>query len=138
MNAKWRVTFAVCAVFGLVVSTGALSAKDGGTRFRAKLAGPAISGQTPSGEAEFESNASKGRSSLEVEVEHVNLPAATMLDVVLVHGGVSTTVGQITLKSTGEGELELQSEDGATVPAVVKGDTVLVQNAGVGILSGTL
>jgi hypothetical protein len=74
-----------------------------GTRLRTKLAGAAIDGKTPYGSAEFRLD-SPSRTRLEVEVENVNLPAATLLDVVITHSGVDTTAGQIKLSSLGSGE----------------------------------
>ena len=48
----------------------------------------------------------KGRAQLNVEVEHVNLPAATLLDVTLHHGTATVALGQIKLSALGSGELE--------------------------------
>jgi hypothetical protein len=72
-----------------------------------------------------------------VEVENVNLKAGTVLDVSVQHGAVTTPVGHITLSALGAGELELNSQDGDTVPAVQSGDMVVVRNAGTPILAGT-
>src|ERR1700753_955887 len=72
-----------CAMFLFVASA---SADSGGgsqdTRIVAALSGAAIGGVTPKGSAEFRQRAD-GRRSLEVEVEHVNLPAGTVLDVLV-------------------------------------------------------
>ena len=105
------------------------------TRLRTRLAGAAIQGKTPEGNAEFRSD-SKGRMRFKVEVENVNLPASTMLDVSVQHNGIKQTVGQIKLSAVGEGELELESQDGDTVPSVQTGDMVTVSNAGMSILAG--
>ncbi len=59
-----------------------------------------------------------------------------MLNVSLVHGTTTTALGQIKLSALGFGELELNSQDGATVPAVQTGDMVTVSNAGKTILAG--
>ena len=107
------------------------------TRLRTKLSGGAIQGKTPEGNADFRSEPAKGRTRLNVEVEHINLPAATILDVSVQHGATVTLVGHITLNAVGGGELELNSQDGAVVPAVQSGDMVIVSNAGTPILSGT-
>src|ERR1043166_7075796 len=71
-----------------------------------------------------------------VEVEHVNLPGGTRLTVVLEHAGIKTTVGHIVLSATGFGELELNSEDGDTVPMVRAGDIVSVANGNTAVLAG--
>jgi hypothetical protein len=101
------------------------------TRLRTRLAGAAIQGQNPEGNADFRVVAKK-RSRLNVEVEHVNLPAGTVLTV-SVAGNV---VGHITLSALGFGELELNSQDGDTVPAVNPGDMVVVSNGATAILTG--
>ena len=101
------------------------------TRLRTRLAGASIKGVTPEGSADFRSE-SKGRMRLQVEVEHVNLPGGTSLDVSV----GSQMVGHIVLSAFGEGELELDSQDGDVVPAIQKGDMVVVSNAGMAILSG--
>jgi len=105
--------------------------KNAETRLRTRLAGAAIQGKTPEGNADFRLDA-RGRTRLNVEVENVNLPARTVLDV-SVH---STVVGHITLSATGFGELELNSQDGDVVPAVQAGDVVIVSNGATAILTG--
>src|SRR5947209_6098599 len=100
-------------------------------RIEARLAGAAISGLTPTGHAKFRSR--NGNQELEVEVEHVNLPAGTVLNI-LVDG---VKVGQLTLSPTLENEFEIEGEHGATVPSVAVGWTVVVTNAqGQTVLSG--
>jgi hypothetical protein len=94
-------------------------------RIESLLAGGAINGLTPKGHAKFRSRVG-GESEFEVEVEEVNLPAGTVLNV-LVDG---LKVGELTLAATLEGELELESEHGANVPAVTSASTVVVTNAG--------
>jgi hypothetical protein len=107
------------------------------TRLRTRLAGAAITGMTPEGNADFRSDSNNNRMRLNVEVEHVNAPAGTSLDVSIQHGTSSPMmVGHIMLSATGEGELELNSQDGATVPAVQSGDMVIVSNGGTAILTG--
>jgi hypothetical protein len=51
------------------------------------------------------------------------------------HGGASAKAGVIHLRAGG-GELELNTQDGDTVPAIVKSDVVKVSNAGSPILMG--
>jgi hypothetical protein len=138
-----------CATLSaLVLSTMSLavpaSAKDGAddtttaSRSRSALTGAPLSGQTPNGHADFRSDSGKNRTRLNVEVEDVNLPAGTKLDVFVDHAGTRTKVGQITLDAFHSGELELNSEDGDLVPAVKKGDIVIVMNATSAILTGVL
>lgn len=119
----------------LAAATAWADGKSTEIRLRTALAGGAIAGKTPSGSADFRMDSSRNRARLNVEVEHVNLPDATVLDVSVTHAGVTSAAGQIHLLA-GSGELELNSQDGATVPAIAKGDTVTVSNAGAAILSG--
>jgi hypothetical protein len=65
----------------------------------------------------------------------VNLADGTVLAVMVSHGGASAKVGEIHLKA-GTGELELNSQDGDTVPAIMKSDMVTVSSAGAPILTG--
>uniref|UniRef100_Q01RC1 Uncharacterized protein n=1 Tax=Solibacter usitatus (strain Ellin6076) TaxID=234267 RepID=Q01RC1_SOLUE len=104
-------------------------------RLRTTLAGAAIQGKKPGGNADFR-NDSSSRMRLNVEVENVNLPAGTILTVAVVHAGVSMTVGTIKLGSTGESELELNFQNGAVVPAIASGDMVTVSNGMAVILAG--
>jgi hypothetical protein len=103
-------------------------------RLRTTLAGAAIQGIKPEGNGDFR-NDGQGRTRLKVEVENVNLPAGTVLSVAVVHAGVSTMVGSITLGGV-DNELELDSQNGATVPAVASGDMVTVSNGAAVILAG--
>jgi hypothetical protein len=106
---------------------------DGEVRLESRLAGAAINGLLPKGHAKFRSR-SNGRRQLNVEVEKVNLPTGTVLNVLV----DNTNVGQITLSSTLENELELESEHGAIVPNITPASTVVVTDAqGNTILSGT-
>jgi len=101
-------------------------------RVESLLAGSAIGGLTPKGHAKFRSRVG-GESEFEVEVEKVNLAAGTVLNVLV----DNLKVGELTLAPTLEAELELKSERGANVPAVVAGSTVVVTNAqGQTVLSG--
>jgi hypothetical protein len=130
---------ALLTIAVLAVGTASMANADHGngnnnnaeTRLRTRLAGAAIQGQTPEGSADFRVDA-KNRSRLNVEVEHVNLPAGTVLTVSV--GG--SAVGTITLSALGFGELELNSQDGDTVPAVKAGDMVVVSNGATAILTG--
>lgn len=97
----------------------------------APLGGPAIGGITPTGRAKFEiENEDSGLTrKLEIKVRDVNLPAGTVFNV-LVDGAI---VGQLTLRTSGRGEIELF---GSSVPAVQAGTTVAVVQGSTTILSG--
>ncbi|MDX6445408.1 MAG: hypothetical protein QOH71_2482 [Blastocatellia bacterium] len=105
----------------------------GETRIESRLAGAAIGGLTPKGHARFEVRAN-GRRKLNVEIEKVNLPAGTILNVLV----DNFKVGQIVLSSTLENELELDTERGNPVPNITTASTVVITNSqGKTILSGT-
>src|SRR5215467_13350494 len=64
-------------------------------RLRARLTGQAIGMITPEGNADFRSET--GRTRLQVEVEHVNLPAGTVLSISIQSGAnAPVMVGKIT------------------------------------------
>ena len=136
---RWKATLAALI---MVLGSAEIVRADHGdqnnnneVRLKTRLAGAAIQGKTPEGSAEFRSD-QRGRTKFMVEVENINLPAGTVLDVAVQHNGASQTVGQIKLSAAGSGELELESQDGDTVPAVQAGDMVTVSNAGTTILAG--
>ena len=104
-------------------------------RLRTNLSGAAIQGKTPSGHADFRSEAG-GRSRFNVEVEDVNLPQGTVLTVTIQSGSTTTQVGSIKLSQFGGGELELNSQDGDMVPAAKAMDIVIVSNGATPILAG--
>jgi hypothetical protein len=106
----------------------------GDVRVRVQLAGAPLGGRLPEGHADFRTRAD-GRRSFEVEVEEVNLPVGTVLNVLV----NNVQIGQITLGALLRGELEFESEHGQTVPAITQGTTVTVTNAATGatILAGT-
>ena len=100
-------------------------------RIEARLAGAAINGLTPTGHAQF--RVRNGNRNFEVEVEKVNLPAGTVLNV-SVDGA---KVGELVISSTLENEFELESERGQVVPDITAASAVVVTNAqGQTILSG--
>jgi hypothetical protein len=136
---KPRIQIALASALLLLGAIAATADKGGDqkneVRMRTRLAGAAIQGKTPEGNADFRSD-SRSRTRLNVEVENVNLAAGTILTVVVQDGTTKTTVGTIKLSSFGGGELELNSDDGDAVPAVQKGDMVTVSNAGATILAG--
>ena len=131
----------VCAglMCGALMQTGLSSAqsKGGGgksdatTSVRIALTGAAITSVKPEGHADFRTRGTQRR--LTVEVERVNLPDSMIVSA-LVNGNV---VGMIKLIAR-RGQLELNSKNGAAVPAVQKGDIVTVTTStGDTILSGT-
>jgi hypothetical protein len=131
--------FMTALLMGGVVSMRAEDGQKNGqtaqVRRRTTLAGAAIQGKKPEGNADFR-NDSNIRTRLNVEVENINLPAGTILTVAVVHSGVSMTVGTIKLGSTGESELELNFQNGAVVPTIASGDMVTVSNGTAVILAG--
>lgn len=136
MNKRTRIYKTMTAAIVLLGAVGAW-ASDGNNnqvRLRAKLMGSAAVGQAPEGNADFRSD-DKGRTRLDVSAEHTGLPNATVLTVSLTHAGVSTAIGSITVKA-GEAELELDSQNGAIVPAVMAGDVITVSNGAQAILAG--
>ena len=135
-NSRRRRAALIALTLGaLIASTVWADSKGTELRLRTSLAGGAIGGRVPSGHADFRSESDRNRSRLNVEVEDVNLADGTVLAVMVSHGGASAKVGEIHLKG-GIGELELNSQDGETVPAVMKSDMVTVSNASAPILTG--
>lgn len=114
---------------GMVILSGASPAPR--VLLKARLTGPAIDGLTPKGLARFRSRGA--RMDFKVQVERVKLADGTVLTVKL-NGAV---VGTLTLNLR-RGALELNTQDGHTVPAVQAGDAVTVTDAdGNVLLSGT-
>lgn len=104
--------------------------KPGGVRREINLSGDDINGVTPKGKAEFRVRGQQTK--FKVEVERVSLPDGTVLTVKV----NDNTVGTLTLNLR-TGELELNSNDGDTVPAVQTGDRVTVtDSSGTVLLSG--
>jgi hypothetical protein len=119
----------------LLLAPTLILAKAGELRMRTALTGGAISGLTPSGRADYRA-AAQGRADFSVEVQDVNLPAGTTLDVT-VDGAAAGTITVSAAPIRG-GELDLNTQDGDVVPAVKAGSVVVVSNAGAAILSGVL
>src|SRR5947209_4518508 len=104
MKKLTRLQALLAAALMIVGTSNAVRADNGGkggqnneVRLRTTLSGAAIQGKTPQGNADFRSD-TRGRTRLNVEVESVNLPDATVLTVSITHAGVAATVGHITLK----------------------------------------
>lgn len=83
------------------------------------------------GYSEYEIHSS--RTELETRVRQVNLPAGTVLTIVI-NGG---TVGQMVVESDREARSRLRSDRGDNVPVVTVGSTIQIRNGGATILSGT-
>jgi hypothetical protein len=128
---------AALACVALLATLAALAAApafadDSETIIEAGLVGAAIGGSTPHGRAVFRRRPGNDLK-LEVEVEDVNLPAGTVLNVFV--GGQQ--IGVITLNTLRAGQVELETERGQTVPAVAGGTSVAVRNqAGANVVSG--
>jgi hypothetical protein len=104
-------------------------------RLRTNLAGAAIAGKKPEGNADFRNDGTRMR--LNVELENVNLAAGTVLTVqVTLPASPASTVGSITPSATSESELEIDSQNGGVVPAIVPGTMVTVLNGTTVILAG--
>ena len=125
------------ACLALVATLAALAAapafaNDDETIIEAGLIGAAIGGRTPHGKAVFRQRPGNDRK-LEVEVEDVNLPAGTVLNVLV--GGQQ--VATLTLGALRAGEVELETERGQAVPAITGGTSVVVRNqSGANIVTG--
>ena len=129
---------AALAFVALLATLAALAAApafagDDEVIINAGLSGAAIGGSTPHGKAVFRQRPGNDLK-LEVEVEDVNLPAGTVLNVFVGGGQVAT----LTLNTLRAGEVELETERGQSVPAVTNGTTVAVRNqSGANIVTGT-
>ena len=97
----------------------------------AALTGNTVNGVLPSGYAEFEVHSS--RIELEIRVRQINLPPGISLSVLVDNAGI----GFLSLENNGEGRLQLRTDNGQTVPAVVAGSTIQIKNGGTTILAGT-
>ena len=100
-------------------------------RMVTQLTGAPIIGLVPKGFAEFRSRVDASR--FKVQVQNVNLPPGTVLNVLV----DNASMGLITLSPALAGELQLNSKDGATLPSVAPGTTVVVTHPTLGtILAG--
>jgi hypothetical protein len=105
-------------------------------RIQTRLTGGAIDGVIPEGSARFRTR--NIASNFSVEVEAVNLPDDTKLNVTLIRGAVVLPVGELALKSHW-GEVDINTNDGDLVTQAKVGDIVVVSNAdGTAILTGVL
>ena len=115
-------------IAGLILGGSVLLSQE--VRLRTPLAGGPIAGVEPSGQADFRARGAAGDMRLNVEIEDVNLPAGTQLDVFA--NGV--LVGKITVSGppVRGGEMELNTRDGQTAPQLKAGDTIIVRGADTG------
>ena len=120
----------------LLVTPLLIVAKENEVRFRTALAGGAIAGLTPSGHADYRAIAAEGRARLNVEVEDVNLAAGAKVDVFV--DGAKVGVITISAAPIRGGELELNTQDGQTVPTVKSGSLIVIRNGATAILSGAI
>jgi hypothetical protein len=104
----------------------------GEVRVRIPLAGAGIGNMMPQGHADFRQRPDGRR--LNVEIQDVNLPAGTTFRVLV----NNVSIGQIVLNSFFRAELELNTNDGHSVPVVTNGTTVAVVNntTGATLLAG--
>ncbi len=131
LTSRRKAFFAAAFLF---VAPALILAKGGETRMRTSLAGGAIAGMTPSGHADF--RASSGRARLNVEVEDVNLVAGTKVDVIVDGQEIGSII--ISAAPVRGGELELNTQDGQSVPALKTGSLLVIRNGEAAILSGVL
>ena len=102
------------------------------TTIQAQLSGPTLNNMVPHGLAENRVRIDGSRR-LKVQVEDVNLPAGTVLNVFL----NGTSIGSISINSLRQGELQIETNNGQTVPVVTPGALVEVKTqAGTLVVSG--
>jgi hypothetical protein len=105
-------------------------------RLRTQLLGGPIGGVAAAGTADFRLRPSRGDRAFSVELENMNLPAGTVLEVLV--NGASIGTLRVSGPPARGGELELNSRDGASVPSFQPGDVVAIRGASGGLLSGVL
>jgi hypothetical protein len=112
--------------------TSAQNSNEDEIRINASLSGAPINGVTPFGVAEYKVIPSRNRRTLEVYANSVNRPAGTVLTVIV----DNATAGTMTLDSLQNGVLNLETQNGQTVPVISNGSTVDVREGSTTILSG--
>lgn len=120
----------------LLAMPALMAAKDNEVRLRTALSGGALAGLKPSGNADFRAIAAQASARLNVEVEDVNLAAGTKVSVFV--DGVQAGSITISAAPVRGGELELNTQDGQSVPSIKAGAVVVVRNGATAILSGVL
>lgn len=99
---------------------------------QAQLSGPDLNGAQPQGEAQYEADSDSAQ--FEMDVEDVNLDDGTQLNVNL----NGTAFATVTVADQGV-ELDLETDNGDTVPTMQSGDVISLTDAnGNTIASGTL
>lgn len=131
-----RLLFAVpvlAAILGTGLAAPKPAAADDEQRTLIRLAPQTmINGVTPKGKAVYRVRPSRNRTKFKVQIEKIAAPNGSTFGVVV----DGAPVGTITI-ALGTGELELSSNDGDVVPAIVSGSVVQVFDANnVLILSG--
>jgi hypothetical protein len=124
---KRKIRNRIVAVLSLVglacwlVATG-VQANDNVTELSARLSGPSINGVAPGGVAEYEVKVD-GNRELKVTLSSVNLPAGTILSVLV----DNSQVGQLSVNSLGGGTFEVETKDGQAVPFVNGNSAVAIR-----------
>lgn len=113
-------------------NTSAQNSNEDEIRINAGLSGAPINGVTPFGVAEYKVIPSRNRRTLEVYANSVNRPVGTVLTVVV----DNVTAGTMALDSLQNGVLNLETQNGQTVPVINNGSTVAVKEGSTTILSG--
>ena len=117
------LTLTVATGLALAIANVKVNAGDDEVIVTAFLSGAALNGQFPKGDARHRSRPD-GRD-FRVQVENVNLPAGTALNV-FVNGA---RIGALTINTFRQGELERNTNDGHVVPVIGDGTTVAVKTA---------
>lgn len=121
----------VLLLVGMTIGLPAAKAGDGDFKISARLAGATINGMVPKGIAEFRARAAS--SQLKVQVENANLAGSTLN--VLID---NTKVGELTIGALLAGQLQLNTNDGQSVPPIGSGSTcVVTDQSGATIVAGT-
>jgi hypothetical protein len=120
----------------LLLAGSALAGDFDEVRLRTQLRGGPIGGVAAAGTADFRLRPSRGDRAFSVELENMNLPAGTVLEVLV--NGASIGTLRVSGPPARGGELELNSRDGASVPTFQPGDVVAIRGASGGLLSGVL
>lgn len=126
-----RRQFVLGLAAGSLALTGTANAKSGRIEKLIVLRG------TGKGKARYRVDPNNKRS-LAVEVEKLKPLAGQILTVSVISQANIVTLGTIRLSALGAGKIERKTELGHTVPSIIPGDIVQVQNAGGTVIqSGT-